>query len=190
HGSIAEFNGNWYVFYHRSSQNSKFNRRACIEPITFNEDGSINEVEMTTQGVAGPLDATLPVDAYRACLLSGSVHTETVEPVNGRDGCSEHLAFIQNGDWAAYKYIDFKDGVAAFEASVGSLTYGGQIEVRLDNADGQVIGICEVSRTEGWNKLETVSCAVEKVTGVHAVYLVFKGRGGRLFDLESFRFVK
>jgi len=186
HGSIAEFNGNWYVFYHRSSQNSKFSRRACIEPITFNEDGSINEVEMTTQGVTGPLDATVRLDAYRACLLSGSVRTEAVGS-SGR--FSEHLSVIQNGDWAAYKYLDFKDGVTIFEAKAGSLTYGGTIEVRLDSPEGRLIGTCEVGRTGGWQDWQTVSCPVEKTTGIHAVYLVFKGRGGRLFDLESFRFL-
>ena len=188
HGSIAEFNGNWYIFYHRSSQASKFSRRACIEPIYFNEDGSINEVEMTTQGVSEPLDALSKIDAYRACLLSGRVRTEAVGPNQDNDRYSEHLSLIENGNWAAYKYIDFKDGVSSFEAKVGSLTYGGVIEVRIDRLDGPVIGTCEVSRTGGWQKWEAVSCPVQNITGVHAVYLVFKGRGGRLFNLESFKF--
>ncbi len=78
HGSIAEFNGQWYVFYHRSSQASNFNRRVCVEPIHFNPDGSIDEVEMTTQGIGWPLDARQTIEAWRACLLSGQVHTEAV----------------------------------------------------------------------------------------------------------------
>ena len=44
HGSIEEFCGQWYVFYHRSSQNTIVNRRVCAEPVYFNEDGTINEV--------------------------------------------------------------------------------------------------------------------------------------------------
>ena len=69
HGSIAEFNGQWYVFYHCSSQASRYNRRVCVEPIRFNADGSIDEVEMTTQGVRGPLPATQPIDAWRVCCV-------------------------------------------------------------------------------------------------------------------------
>ena len=236
HGSIAEFNGNWYVFYHRSSQASNFSRRACIEPIYFNEDGTIDEVEMTTQGASGPMDARVWIDAYRACLLNGKVRTGAVEladtsgPVDtagrahtadtarpaGASGCanafgttgaagqagtagtagrtealglySEHLTQIHRGDWAAYKYIDFGSEVSLFEARAGSRAYGGQIEVRLDDPEGPLVGTCEVGHTGGWQKWETVTCPIQSVSGVHAVYLVFKGRESRLFDLKSFRF--
>jgi hypothetical protein len=56
HGSIAEYRGKFYLFYHRSSQNSIYNRRVCVEPIEIRGDHSIAEVEMTTQGVSLPLD--------------------------------------------------------------------------------------------------------------------------------------
>jgi arabinoxylan arabinofuranohydrolase len=190
HGSIAEFNGNWYIFYHRSSQSSNFSRRACIEPIHFNEDGSINEVEMTTQGVSGPLDAGSRIDAYRTCLMSGSLRTEPVVLNESNNVFSEHLSFIENGNWAAYKYIDFKDGVSSFNAQAASLTYGGLIEIRIDSIDGPVIGSCEVSGTGGWQKWDNFSCPVQTASGVHAVYLIFKGRGGRLFNLQSFSFTR
>ena len=73
HGSIAEFNGKWYVFYHRSTHGCNTMRKACVEPISFNEDGSINEVEMTSQGAGSPLKADQETDAARACLLYGNV---------------------------------------------------------------------------------------------------------------------
>ena len=38
--------------------------------------GTINEVEMTTQGCGGPINPLLRMDAARACLLSG--HTTVV----------------------------------------------------------------------------------------------------------------
>lgn len=59
HGSIEEFQGQWYVFYHRSSQNGIFSRRMCAEPIYFRPDGTIAEVEQTSGGAEGPLDAFL-----------------------------------------------------------------------------------------------------------------------------------
>ncbi len=54
HGSIEEVNGQWYVFYHRSSRNKKNRRRLCIEPIYFNDEGLIKEVVMTSQGAGAP----------------------------------------------------------------------------------------------------------------------------------------
>lgn len=187
HGSIAEFNGNWYLFYHRSSQGSKFSRRVCIEPITFNEDGSIDQVEMTTQGVSEPLRATGKIDAYRACLLSGEVKTEVIYNRED-DHIKECLSDIEDGDWAAYKYINFQEEVAGFELKAASLAYGGKIEIRLDGPEGEIIGVCPIKRTGGWQKWETFKCSVENVSGVHAIYLVFKGGSGRLYNLLEFKF--
>jgi arabinoxylan arabinofuranohydrolase len=188
HGSIAEFNGQWYVFYHRSSQASNFNRRVCIEPITFAADGTIAEIEMTTQGASGPIPAAAQMDAWRACLLSGKVRTATVGPTAADPAIGEHLTWIHNGDWAAYKYLDFGSGVTAFQATAGSPAYGGTIEVRLDAPDGRLIGTCTIPPTGGWQKWETFECPVDQVSGIHALYLVFNGLDGRLFDLSGFAF--
>ena len=53
-------------------------RKACVEPIYFNEDGSIDEVEMTSQGAGPPLNATEKIDAERACLLFGRITSYNV----------------------------------------------------------------------------------------------------------------
>lgn len=191
HGSIAEFNGDWYLFYHRSSQASKFSRRVCVEPIRFAPDGSLPEVEMTTQGVTGPIPAATRVEACRACLLSGQVRTATAGAVGegaAAGAWSEHLTWIHDGDWAAYKYLDFGAGVTSFHAEVASLSYGGRIEVRCDGADGPLLGTCEVPRTGGWEAWQPVNCNLRGAEGVRALYLVFRGLHGRLFSLRSFRF--
>lgn len=202
HGSIAEFNGQWYIFYHRSSQASRYNRRVCIEPITFNSDGSIDEVEMTTQGITGPLPATQRIEAWRACLLQGQVRTAAEGPTENDPTVRERLTHIHHNDWAAYKYVDFEaQPVSAFQVRATSLAYGGMIEIHLDQPDGELIGTCEISRTGGWQKGSTFTCPVRQAKGLRAVYLVFKGIEGRLsqkmrefdperlFDLESFRFL-
>jgi len=185
HGSIAEFNGQWYIFYHRSSQRSKYNRRVCVEPIYFNKDGSINEVEMTTQGISNPINAGITIDAYRACILSGSVGSEvTIE--NGTH--NEYLSHIKNGDFVCFKYLDFKDGFSEFEANVSSVSEGGKIEIRLDNSDGKIIGICDIKNTNDLQNFINVSCEIEQATGVHSLYLVFKSNSEYLFNLKSFKF--
>ena len=220
HGSIARFavRGNsmtpkvtddllrtdrqWYIFYHRSSQASPFNRRVCVEPIHFNADGSIAEVEMTTQGITGPLPASRPIEAWRACLLHGHVRTAADGPTESDPTVRERLTLIHHGDWAAYKYLDFNaQPVHTFQARAASLAYGGTIEIHLDQPDGELIGTCDVPRTGGWQKWCTLTCPVQGARGVRKLYLVFKGREGklsdqarkfdpeRLFDLESFWFL-
>ena len=194
HGSIIEFKDQWYIFYHRSSQGSACNRRACVEPIFFNEDGSIPEVEMTTQGSGDPLPATEWLEASRACQLSGAaIRISATELTASNDTVSEYLSHMRKTDWAAYKYLDIGDGVSTFEARVASLADGGDVEMRLDGPEGELIGAVHVPHTGGWQLWETVSCAVSPCNGVHALYLVCKGSDApvrnRLINIESFRFV-
>lgn len=179
HGSISEFNGRWYVFYHRSSRGTIFNRRVCAEPLSFREDGSIPEAEMTSQGVGGPIDARSGIDAGAACLLSGSVRIDAC-PYGG-----EMLAQAGPGDWAAFKYVDFGAGVGAFCAAASSPA-GGCVEIRLDAPDGPLAGVCDVPPGEGPGG--EARCAVAGASGVHALYLRFAGREGAALQLSRFRF--
>lgn len=54
---------------------------------------------------------------------------------------------------------------------------GGQIEVRLDKKDGPVLAVLNVPGTGGWERWTEVKSPVQgTVSGVHDIYLVFKGR--------------
>lgn len=55
HHSIVEFNGKWILFYHRwLDLNSACGRQrhVCAEYLYFNEDGTIQEVKRTDEGVS------------------------------------------------------------------------------------------------------------------------------------------
>lgn len=70
HGSIVCFHGQWYILYHRACFGYEMGgRKACMEPIYFDENGDIEEVKMTTQGTEPPLPAKARMDAYKACCF-------------------------------------------------------------------------------------------------------------------------
>jgi len=70
HGSIANISGQWYIFYHRMTNDTWFSRQACVERIEVKPDGSIPQVEMTSQGASEkPLPAQGVYPAYIACNL-------------------------------------------------------------------------------------------------------------------------
>ncbi|RKD90885.1 family 43 glycosylhydrolase [Mangrovibacterium diazotrophicum] len=181
HGSVVKFKGQWYVFYHRSTHNSRMMRKACVEPITFNMDGSINEVEMTSQGAGPPLKSLDKIEAERACLLLGNSRIELFETMN------EKLGGIQNGDKVAYKYIDFKDGADQIQFRVKALQNGGKISVRIDQPWGPEVGVLNISGDESGD-WDTVTSKMKKVEGVHAVWLAFSGDKNELFELDWFEF--
>ena len=70
HGSIEEINGDYYVFYHRCTNNTDFSRQACCEQIEIDESGFIKQVEMTTNGAfEGPLSGKGTYNAGLCCNL-------------------------------------------------------------------------------------------------------------------------
>lgn len=179
HGSLAEFKGNWYLFYHRSSQNSRFNRRMCIEPVRFTEDGEIREVQMTTQGCGSPLAAPGRIDACRACQVRNGVY---IAP--GKEG--EVLSHAADGSWAAYKYVDFRQPDTC-EIQAASAACAGVAEIW---ADQMKIGECQVENTGGWEEYRSFSCSLLPVQGKKTFFLVFRSAipGSRLMEVKELVF--
>lgn len=183
HGSVAEFNGRWYVFYHRATHNSRMMRKACVEPISFNPDGSIDEVEMTSQGGGAPLNAFEEIDAARACLLFGNVRIALAGPGN------EVLTGIRNEDNVAFKYLDFGEGATKAEFKVKALPGGGEIVIRTGQPWAKEIGRIKVpgAASDEW---QMVTGDIEKTSGIHALWLSFHGKEPEMFEVDALRFSK
>jgi len=184
HGSIAEYCGQWYVFYHRASQNSGVNRRVCVEPITFNEDGTINEVEMTSQGPSGPICSFDNIDASIACRVKGNVYISP-EPGCDRNSASVNEVLMNGGggnyieDWAEYKYIDFADG-----ACLWKLRASGEGKISVMVQDYGVVGVLDVNTNQF---IELTGTLLQKVSGVKAVWILMDGKN---ICIDWFRFEK
>ncbi|MGI9824441.1 family 43 glycosylhydrolase [Agromyces sp. Marseille-Q5079] len=98
HGSIERFGDQWYVFYHRASGNTAGFRRLCVEPISIAADGSIAEVQMTSQGAGEPFALGEQIDGWRACTVGGGGyvgdfhgHQALVLPRVGATGTYRHV---------------------------------------------------------------------------------------------------
>jgi hypothetical protein len=79
HGSVVQYKGQWYQFYHNKSLSGKGNLRSiCVDKLDFNDDGSIETVVQTKTGppAAGPVDDPSPnaarYDATTATVDGGA----------------------------------------------------------------------------------------------------------------------
>ncbi|MFC3928546.1 family 43 glycosylhydrolase [Streptococcus caprae] len=138
HGSIQQFGDQWYVFYHRSSRNSQRYRRLCIEPITINPDGSIDEVKMTSQGLGKPFAPGERIYGYQACELEGQAYID----VDERHG--EAVTNVQAGDKIVFRYIEHQDTWKNIEVeATGSATlivlFNGQRVSTVQVRDGKLL---------------------------------------------------
>jgi hypothetical protein len=122
HGSIVEIAGQWYVFYHRLTHKSDYSRQACAEKIYIDEEGYIQQVEITSCGLnAGALkgESGYAYPAVICCNLtnghmphgSNSVYPVSFPNVTN-SGDERFIAEIGDGTLIGYKYFDFKDMTA------------------------------------------------------------------------------
>lgn len=132
HGSIECMNGQWYVFYHRCSRGVQQYRRLCIEPITIQEDGTIREVKMTSQGAGNAFGPEEKIMAYQACELNGSCYIDV------DDTYGEKLTNIEDGDSAVFRYIKSE---YAFEHIKIHATGTGKILVLLNGKEAGAVVI-------------------------------------------------
>lgn len=181
HGSIAEFEGQWYVFYHRSSHGCNKMRRACVERISFREDGTIPEVEMTSQGALAAIPADTMISAGWACILNGGVRiTESPDSVM-------QLSGIRSGDKVAFKYIDFGEGYSRVKLGLHPLSGGGKVVVSLDKPWHKRMAILDIPSGET-TEMKVLSADMEPVSGTHAVWLHFYGTDEAMFEVNWLSF--
>jgi arabinoxylan arabinofuranohydrolase len=171
HGSICAYKDQWYIFYHCSSLGNIHNRRLWIEPITINQDGTINEVQMTTQGAEPPISAKNEMSAYRACFMYGNVS-------NGFENGEEILTGAKTGDYVSYKYLMFSKEKAFTAVAKGK----GNITVYTDSPFWRQKAYIEINSENEW---ETVTVPFPEEIGIHSVYLRFAGEN---ISIKSFRF--
>ncbi len=128
HGSIECFNGQWVVCYHRSSHNSRANRRMCMEKITVLPDGTIPEVKMTSQGLGEPFRAGERMEGFRVCGLTGGAYV-------GGPFEDERIVNLSAGCEMIFRYLD---GTETYKAAELEGTGRGELEIRLD---GHPVGV-------------------------------------------------
>ncbi len=184
HGSIAKFRDQWYVFYHRGTHNSRKIRKMCIEPIQFREDGSIPEVEMTTQGAGLPLSPYIPVKAERACLLFGNCRI-SLNPEGG-----EELTGITADDRIAFKYLDFDKGCDSVTVRLRTRGPAGKIVFSAGMPWRRPFATIDVpaqeESSEDWILL---SAGTDNLTGNQALWVKFESESeDPVLDLDWFRF--
>ncbi len=177
HGSMEQFHGQWYVFYHRSTHGTEFSRHVCVEPIYFNEDGSISEVKQTTQGAGAPIPASTTMPAHLACELSGNVRV-------AGDAESTHvlaLTEVHNGDTFTYRYLDFA-GENTFSIRICS-DVNCRVELYIDGCYHTDF------KLPASDTYITASTKIAPICGTHTLTLKVYGR----FDaarIEEFSFAK
>ena len=175
-GSILKVNGQWYVFYHGSSNNCKYTRRSRVERIEVDEvNGYIKTAEMTSSGFANALYPEEELSAaYGYRVWGGDYFTER--------GDDFPLINVNNNSAVAYRYYDFdeqSDWIINFK---GKGIHGGAITV-LVNGEEKAQAVCESSGHF------VISAELKALSGLADVKLVFNADHDKeILELEKLWF--
>ncbi len=110
------------------------------------------------------------IAADRFADKHGELH---VAPNAAGDPC---VGWIRAGSWLKYNGVEFGTGTENLEFRAASVTGGGEIEIRLDQPEGELLGTCAVTDTGDWHVFATFTAKIKPTRGERSVCLVFRSR--------------
>jgi Beta-xylosidase len=175
HGSIVEFKGQWYAFYHASYSGDPWLRSPCVDSLFYNADGTIRIVKRREYGTpykehlvratenGTDIALTLEAEDYNRGGEGIGYHDTDARnknsglyrPEEGVDidsyGEGEfNIGFMDNGEWLRYTIVVEKSGLYDIEAIVASDNDNGKFLLKVNEKN--VTGDITFENTGGWSK--------------------------------------
>ena len=115
------------------------------------------------------------------------VQTETTSDPQGG---GQNIGFIEDGDYVSFEPFNL-EGIRAITFRVASGGAGGTIQLRLDAPDGPLVAeTATIAPTGGWQNWTDVNLDLPNPPeGTHELFVVFRGGGGGLMNLNFMRFL-
>jgi len=175
HPGVVDYKGKTYLFYHNGALpgGNGFNRSVAVREMTFRKDGRIDSMQMTAD-ISKSLQSFNPYQKAEAETMAWSENMKATE----NKVVGVFVTAKKNGAYTRLSAVDFGSvGPSGFTARVGTTHHSGvTLEVRLDDVEGPLLSTLKVPLTGGNNRWTVVSSAVKKVSGLHDLYFVFKGK--------------
>ena len=152
-GSVVEFNGQWYQFYHNAAVSGNGELRSmCVDVLNFDANGNILPVVQTTNGPPANGVTTPPGTNITYSVTNGTVG-------NGSDFASDPNAYdgwcVQNMHISTNTYFELSDvdggphgGLNAMNIHFATDNTGVKLMVNVNGADYSYVNILD---TGGWS---------------------------------------
>ncbi len=198
HGGMACLNGDWYIFYHRQTNQHSYSRQACAEKLERTPDGGFRQAEVTSCGLnGGPLKGLGQYQARIACNLwskhgtarydkkfDKKLHPYFTQDKKDNDPASiQYIANMQDGSVAGFKYFDIK------QVDTIRLCFEGKCDGVLQVSDDPAFTrICASVPARISDGISNETAKMDIQPGVRPLYFRFVGEGAvnfYAFELQS-----
>ncbi len=205
HPGICDFKGHSYVFgqnydlMHLETFVHHERRSVSAQEITYNGDGTIQEIPYwLDQQPMKQLHWLNPYQRVEAETMAwgfglksakmGIENTGVVADMPTSTGKKNMYIFdVNDGEYIKLRGVDFGKGAKQFNITAAA-TGGCTINLRLDSADGPVVGTVTIGKTGGVEKYRSFGGKVKNAAGVHDLYICFdKASGDVRLDWWQFK---
>ncbi len=191
HGGMVQLNGEWYIFYHRQTNQHSYSRQACAEQLHRTEDGGFLQSEVTSCGLnSGALKDLGEYPAYIACNLWGKEGTArydkkfrkkdhpyfTQDKKDGDHSAVQYIANMKDGAVAGFKYFDFQLADSIW------IIFGGVCDGTLQISDHpEFTNLWAEIQVKNQSGSNNVIADLQKQPGIRPLYFRFIGEGAMEF---------
>ena len=187
HPGIIDFRGKSYGFglnydlKNISIKEHKERRSVGAFPLHYREDGTIVESPYFKDVVVAPANTFNPYQKVQAETMAWGYGLKTI-----KRGVEDIVVTDVNAnEYIQLKAVDFGRKAAHTMKMNAAAVLGGQIEVRIDDKKGTLLGTLNIKSTGSEETYRTFETRLKAVEGVHDLYLVFKGKAGKsLMNLD------
>ena len=161
HSGAVYLNADWFIEATNLDQVTKPAGKTPLWYATVDGAGSAGYLVNVAWFKAG--SATVP--AIGTASRNGTQNAACTEG-------GQCVGFIRAGNWLRYEGVDFGAASDSVELRVASATEASEIEIRADNADGELLGTAKVAATGDWQKWVSVPVKLKPVAGKKNICLV------------------
>lgn len=200
HGSIVEYKGQWYAFYHNSILSGHpWLRSICVDSLFYNQDGTIQEVTQTREHgtpyfePALTIPGTIEMEDYDQGG-QGKAYSDSDTSNNGnayREGegvdvemnspGNYNIGWTTDGEWMEYTVDVTESALYSFELRAASPDGNAKFHLKID--DVNVSGSVVIPSTGGWQNYQSFTVPdIPLNKGTHIIQF-FEETGG--FNLDK-----
>jgi arabinoxylan arabinofuranohydrolase len=192
HHSIIEYHNKWYFFYHVGNYEggTLFRRNVSVDYLYHNDDGTMQTVQLTKQGVE-PVNLLTKTDTLPSRIEAENysnaygVRTESTQDIGG----GQNIGYIDNGDWLEYSIYSQSSSLYNLTFRYATATEGATVAILLNGVSQSTITM-DGSLSNGWQDWQDHSTNIQIPAGSHTLRLQFSGGTGGLVNLNWMDFTE
>jgi hypothetical protein len=175
----------FYIERKLSTEDYRIIARIAATNLTFNDAfqaGGEYRYQIRAKNAYGISEPSNTLELFNPFVEKGIfLDAENADQQKGTKILGDELIELDNKDWIVYKQVDFGDTLldaCKIRYAVPCSNAWQNVQLRVDGFMGKIIGEYITESTSGWDIFEENNFPIEPTSGVHDVYIKFRGKYG------------